>query len=290
MGWGSWGGLVERGGRLGFCLEGVGDFLGGAMTDQARFETVYRGRQSWLHHVAYMRMCKVLLALRALRLGGVNLAGKKIFDYGFGAGTLFRYVPKSATLCGVEQDPVVVEEVGKMLRSRGYENVDLCAIDIATWREHALLQQQYDLFVCSHVLEHLADPVDFLQFVSAAVKPDGCFLGLVPVNERAPNPHHLQVVDKKVVRGWAVASGFEMLWYEENDPFLYWLQPLFTATNGWRHKLAQLISLDVGVSAKIFGERAWFSWGAIVGRLSRSKPTQAAFVLRPRTKAVAGGE
>jgi len=260
------------------------------MTDQVRFETVYRGRQSWLHHAAYMRMCKVLLALRALRLGGVTLAGKKIFDYGFGAGTLFRYLPKSATLCGVEQDPVVVEEVTRMLRARGWENVDLRPIEIATWRDHALLQQRYDLFVCSHVLEHLVDAVDFLKVVRPAVKPDGYFIGLVPVNERAPNPHHLQVVDKAVVGAWAEASGFEMLWYEENDPFLYWMQPLFTATGGWKHKLAQLVSLDVGLSATLFGERAWFAWGSIISPLTFSKPTQAAFVLRPWTKAVAGGE
>ncbi len=252
------------------------------MSSQARFGTVYRGRQSWLHHAAYMRMCKVLFALRGLRLGGVKLDGKKIFDYGFGAGTLFRYLPKSATLCGVEQDPVVVEEVARMLRDRGRENVDLRPIEIAAWRDHALLQRQYDLFVCSHVLEHLADPVDFLKVVRLAVNPDGYFLGLVPVNERARNPHHLQVVCKAVVKAWAEASGFEMLWYEENDPFLYWMQPLFTAASGWKHKLAQLVSLDVGLSATLFGERAWFAWGLIFGSLTVSKPTQAAFLLRPK--------
>jgi len=103
------------------------------------------------------------------------------------------------------------------------------------------------------------------------------------VNERANNPHHLQVVGKAVVGAWAEASGFEMLWYEENDPFLYWMQPLFTATGGWKHKLAQLVSLDVGLSATLFGERAWFAWASIIGPLTFSKPTQAVFLLRPKS-------
>jgi len=43
---------------------------------QENFETVYRGRQGWLHHSSYMRMSKVMLALRALRRHGVALAGR----------------------------------------------------------------------------------------------------------------------------------------------------------------------------------------------------------------------
>ena len=51
--------------------------------DQTVFETVYRGRQSALHHLAYMRMGKVLLALRSLAGAGIDLSDKTIFDYGF---------------------------------------------------------------------------------------------------------------------------------------------------------------------------------------------------------------
>jgi hypothetical protein len=42
------------------------------MKSQEIFETVYRGRQGWLHHSSYMRMAKVMLALRALRRHGVG--------------------------------------------------------------------------------------------------------------------------------------------------------------------------------------------------------------------------
>lgn len=252
------------------------------MSSQVIFETVYRGRQGLLHHCAYMRMGKVLLALRVLRLGKLQLVHKDVFDYGFGAGAFFRYCPTSASLSGIEQDPVVCQQVSTMLARRGFRNVNLQPIEIERWQEHPLLKREYDMFLCSHVLEHLPDPANFLKTVRSCVRSGGVFLGLVPINERAQNPHHLQKVDRAVVERWAADAGYEMAHYEENDPFLYWAQPLFTVTSGWKHKLAQAISLDLGLSATLVGERLWFAWGKVFGKLTLSKPTQAAFLLRPK--------
>jgi SAM-dependent methyltransferase len=233
-----------------------------------------------------MRMGKVLLAQRILRLAGIRLTQKDIFDYGFGAGTFYRYCPPDARLFGVEQDPVVCQEVTEMLGWRGSRHVDLRPIEIARWKEHPLLQKSYDIFLCSHVLEHLPEPVDFLKTVRRCVKLDGVFVGLVPINERAENPHHMQKVDRAVVEGWAADAGYEVAYYEENDPFLYWAQPLYTVTSGLKHKLAQAMSLDLGLSATLFGERLWFAWGKVFGKLTLSKPTQAAFLLRPKQQKV----
>jgi len=249
---------------------------------QKVFETVYRGRQGALHHASYLRMSKVMLALRVLRLKGISLEHATVFDYGFGAGTFYRYCPADARLFGVEQDPVVCQEVTQMLAGRGHHQVDLQPIEIERWKDHPLLQRSYDVFLCSHVLEHLPDPVEFLKNVQPCVKPGGVFVGLVPVNERVSNPHHLQVVDRTMVERWAAESDYEVAYYEENDPFLYWAQPLYTVTAGWKHKLAQAVSLDLGLSAKLFGERLWLEWGKVFGKLTFSKPTQAAFVLRPK--------
>lgn len=250
--------------------------------DQTVFETIYRKRQRTWHHWAYMRMGKVLFIQRTLANAGVDLTAKSLFDYGFGSGTFFRYCPKDTELFGVEQDPVICREVGRMLTQLGFSSVNLQALDISHWQEHPLLQRSYDIFLCSHVLEHLSDPVGFLTAVQSCVKPGGFFLGLVPVNERAANPHHVQTVTRAVVSRWADAAGYEVISYEENDPFLYWLQPLFTVNAGWRHKLAQVASLSLGVPATLCGERLWFALGNLFAKLTRSKPTQAAFILKIR--------
>ncbi len=262
--------LVMREGRLLVGCMSVGS--------QQIFETVYRGRQGFLHHAAYMRMGKVMLTLRALRRHGVDLAGRRIFDYGFGAGTFFRYCPRDAALFGVEQDPVVVEEVAGMLLGRGFGGVDLRAISIPAWREHPLLAREYDVFLCSHVLEHLERPVEFLTVVRGCLAEGGVFVGLVPINERAENPHHVQKVNRAVVDRWAAEAGLRVEYYEENDPFLYWVQPLYAVDSGWRHRVGQAVSLDLGLSCKLWGERMWFGfWAKLCGLVS--KPTQAVFVL-----------
>src|SRR5882724_9342013 len=124
------------------------------MASQQIFETVYRSRQSFLHHASYMRMAKVLLTQYVLNKDGISLKERTLFDYGFGAGTFFRYCPSSTQLFGVEIDPVNVAEVAQMLLSRGVKNARLEPIEVEHWEQHPLLQRKYQVVLCSHVLEH----------------------------------------------------------------------------------------------------------------------------------------
>ena len=254
---------------------------------QDRFETVYRGRQGCLHHASYMRMSKVLLAIRTVRRLGASLSGLDIFDYGFGAGTFFRHCPTDARLFGVELDPIVSQEVSNMLSRRSFRSVDLRPIDSKDWKTHSLMQRQYDFFLCSHVLEHLPDPVEFLRSVHSSLKPGAIFMVIVPINELVTNPHHLHAINRSTVSKWAADSGYEIIFYEESDPFLYWAQPLYAATSGWKHKTAQALSLVVGCLSALLGERLWFRLGPLFEALTFSKSTQAVFVLRDAPAAAA---
>jgi len=247
--------------------------------DQSVFEKVYRGRQGALHHTAYMRMGKVLLALRALAGVGLSLRGRSLFDYGFGAGTFFRYCPPEARLFGVEMDEENIREVKGMLEKRGLQ-ADLQKIEIENWSEHPLLQRSYEVFLCSHVLEHLPDPVEFLTKVRSCITADGVFVGLVPLNELVANPHHVHAPNREMISSWVTAAGYRMLSYEENDPFIYRFQPLYAVDGGWKHKLAQAVSLGLGIPATILGQRAWFALGRVFAAFTRSKPSQAVFVAK----------
>ena len=229
------------------------------MAGQEVFKSVYRGRQSALHHMAYMRMAKVLLALHVLDKAGVALKDKAVFDYGFGAGTFFRYCPPSARIAGVEMDSVNVADVQESLRHRGFSDVHLEVVADGQWERHPLLQKQYDVFLCSHVLEHLPDPPAFLRQTRGSIKSDGVFVGLVPLNERRANPHHVQICDRTKIQGWLEQAGFRARCYLESDPWTYWLQPLFTCDSGMRHKLAELFSIALGVPSTFLGHRAWES-------------------------------
>jgi SAM-dependent methyltransferase len=235
--------------------------------------------------MSYMRMAKVLLTLSLLRKAGVQLEGKSLFDYGFGAGTFFRYCPANTRLIGVELDAQNVAEVTTMLASRGYKDVHLEPIKMSHWEEHPLLDQRYDAVLCSHVLEHLPDPVLFLRRIQNCLGPGGLFIGLVPINERKSNPHHVQIVDQPTIQLWARKSDFEIRCYMEGDQWGYWFQPLYATEteSGLPHRVGQIVSMALGIPATILGPQLWRTFGEAFGRLTFSKPTQAAFVLTRRT-------
>ncbi len=238
----------------------------------------YRGRQGALHHLAYMRMSKVLLALDLCRRAGITLSGKDVFDYGFGAGTFFRHCPRASRLFGVEMDAENVAAVRAMLTGRG-QTADLQTIDIAHWSQHPLLARKYHVILCSHVLEHLPEPAAFLTRLRECLHPGGAFIGLVPINERVLDPHHVQPLDEAKIRALATAAGLRVTDYVEADPWLYWLQPIWTSETGLRHKVAQALSFGLGLLATTLGPRLWSTAGHLARPLTLGKFTQAAFIL-----------
>jgi 2-polyprenyl-3-methyl-5-hydroxy-6-metoxy-1,4-benzoquinol methylase len=245
--------------------------------DQSAFLECYRGRQGALNHLAYMRMSKVLLTLELCRRAGLALAGRDLFDYGFGAGTFFRHCPRDARLFGVEMDAENVAAVRAMLAARG-QRADLQTIDIAHWSEHPLLARRYDAILCSHVLEHLPDPTAFLRRMAECLGPGGVFIGLVPIHERVMEPRHVQRLDEAKIRAIGAAAGLHTAFYLEADPWLYWLQPIWTCESGWPHGLARVLSFGLGLVASALGPRVWDAAGRVVRPLTGSRFTQAAFI------------
>ncbi|MFA6175277.1 MAG: class I SAM-dependent methyltransferase [Phycisphaerae bacterium] len=224
-------------------------------------------------------MSKVLLALEVVRIANIDLGQKRIFDYGFGAGTFFRYCPLSAQLFGVEMDAQNVRDVALMLQTKGYREVDLRQIKIENWSAHPFLRQQYDFILCSHVLEHLVDPVGFLKILRHCLAPGGHFLGLVPLNEREDNPHHVHKPDKAMIASWAENSGYHVQVYCEADEIFYPFQPLYIYDEGFMHKLAQAVSLGLGVFSTVMGPNLWWRFNRLLRHVFPIKPTQAAFLL-----------
>jgi 2-polyprenyl-3-methyl-5-hydroxy-6-metoxy-1,4-benzoquinol methylase len=225
-------------------------------------------------------MSKVLLALQLCRKAGVTFENKDIFDYGFGAGTFFRYCPTSSRLFGVELDPENVNAVRDMLRRRGFTNLDLRTIEIERWQTHPLLERKYDIILCSHVLEHLPDPVAFLRTMANCLRPSGVFLGLVPINERRIDPHHVQMVDRKKVAEWAKATGLRVESYTEADPWMYWLQSIIRPQGKYNRLMAQALSIGIGIPATLLNAERWSRLSRGYARLTASLPTQAGFFLR----------
>jgi len=252
--------------------------------DALKQDTKWRvcgNRQSWVYHLAYMRLSKALALLYALGGAGLSLADRSIFDFGFGAGTFFRYCPKQNPLFGVELNDVHVANVKESLRKNGYEHVDLRTIDQEQWRDHELLARRYDLVVASHVLEHLKDPVPLLARLVCCLTPAGFLLGAVPINESVAHREHEWAVDRTLLETWARAAHAEIIDYRELDCFTYYALPIFAKESRLGRVMAQTTSLGLGVCAALFGMRRWFALSALLGKVAGAKPGQAVFLMRP---------
>jgi len=242
---------------------------------------VYRNRQSWLYHLAYMRLSKVYGVLHALDASGVGLAGMRVFDYGFGAGTLFLHCPKDTRLFGIELDPDHVKRVGEILRAKGYR-AELEPVDEENWRGHRMLSGSYDIVVASHVLEHLTNPPDLLRRLAQCAAPDGLVAVLLPINERVEHSGHECAIEDGTVDKWAAEAGAEVVLQFDFDPFTYYAWPVLEGRSRLARVAAQAVSLTLGVAASLIGRRAWMTLGRWCLNLPGAKPAQRAVVLRPR--------
>ena len=252
--------------------------------DQEKFYTVYRGRQSAIFHIAYMRTCKVKAAQLMLQRNGIALKGIDVMDYGFGTGTFFRVCDPSCRIAGVEVDEVNVHDVRRMLSARGHNVQDIAVLDVATWEEHPLLAEgrQYDVILISHVLEHLDEPVHVMKRLSRNLKPNGMLLGLLPVNEIIKDPNHKWVCDRKRVDQWVADAQMQLVDYHEMDHYVYWLLPVLHLKGAIGRAIAQGVSLFLGILQVPFSPGAWFGMGRGL-RLIGAKPAQIGFLAKRRS-------
>jgi SAM-dependent methyltransferase len=248
---------------------------------QDKYYSVYRNRHSWIYHLAYMRLSKVLAALYAIEKQGLSLLDESILDYGFGAGTFFRYCPKECALFGVELDAVNMEAVKRALGRMGYRQVDLRVISEKEWQDHELLTRQYDLIVASHVLEHMEEPALLMNRLLSCLTPQGCLLAVVPINEVVPHESHVSVIERQVIEDWAQAVNATIMDYRELDRFTYCARPILHKTSRVGRLFAQGVSLGLGIPAALLGARRWFILDALFGRATGAKPAQAVFLMRP---------
>ena len=101
----------------------------------------------------------------------------------------------------------------------------------------------------------------------------------MPINERLMDPHHVQRLNRSKIEDFAQAAGLRVVSYVEADPWLYWLQPVFSRESKPMKMLAQFLSIALGMPATLLGPRAWCGLGKVFAFLTASKPTQAGFIL-----------
>ncbi len=157
--------------------------------------------------------------LRALRLKG------PLFEVGCGAGYFLHYMKKQGwTALGCDVDPSAVQAAKKLL------NVDVIHSDF-----HASLveDRSLDVLVAFEVIEHLEDPITFLQLASAKLRKGGyLFLSTPNASTKWPQhwskertvlpPFHLTVFSERSMQRAAESTGFQVMEFKQKPvPFRY---------------------------------------------------------------------
>jgi 2-polyprenyl-3-methyl-5-hydroxy-6-metoxy-1,4-benzoquinol methylase len=97
--------------------------------------------------------------------------GKRLLEVGFGTGDTLVWLTKLGWLAeGLEVDPIAVEQAA----NRGL-NVRLGRLEDVAYPD-----AHFDAVVSSHVIEHVADPLKFLQESSRILKPGGVLVAVTP--------------------------------------------------------------------------------------------------------------
>ena len=95
----------------------------------------------------------------------------RLLDVGSGVGLLVELAgERGAQACGIDRAPAA----GRVARSHG--------VDVRSCELSDLDEDEFDVVVMMHVLEHVPDPVGFLRDAACRLRPGGILLVNVPIS------------------------------------------------------------------------------------------------------------
>jgi len=131
------------------------------------------GSSRWLHKYNPVRVdyiCDAACRFLGRDRTGASLRGLRILDIGCGAGVLCESLARlGAKVVGVEPGATLIDLASRRARDSGL-NIDYrCATAESLVRS----AERFDLVLAMEVIEHVADPRDFLRVCSELTKPSG---------------------------------------------------------------------------------------------------------------------
>ncbi len=130
-----------------------------------RFDVRYRCRR--IHEV--------------LREMGIKTEGKRVLDFGFGAGDLLRSFPESCSITGVDVSESAVASAQKDERFKNFSNKNF--IVVPENDPNALPEGPFDIIITSHALEHVYQEKEVLETMKKRLVPGGILAVYVPIEE-----------------------------------------------------------------------------------------------------------
>lgn len=180
-----------------------------------------------------------------------NTNDLKVLDIGCGSGDLlmaFRRFNPNISLAGADFSEGAIKRV-KALGFKGYSG-DICKIDFGT--------DKFDLIICQQLIEHLHDPLAFLEHIKAYLKSDGVLILETPGVESVDRnifkgcwggyhiPRHLFLFSERTIRLALSKHGFKIvdIFYDFCLAFWVWSLHNLIVKYTNKRKIAALFSLN----------------------------------------------
>lgn len=165
----------------------------------------------------YDMQIKRKLFLFAMRECHIDMEARQVLDVGFGSGDILFSFPSSCKIRGVDFSADAVRAGTIRAARKGYGDADFFAIDLDT-SPIPFGDAEFDIIICSHVLEHLADDRAMLEQLHRLLIPSGSAIILIPVNE-APgdDPHHVRQYTQESFTARAREAGFQLRFHFEGE-------------------------------------------------------------------------
>lgn len=154
-----------------------------------------------------------------LERSGVALTrpGFSVFEYGFGGGHLLRAMRQATLIRGVEASEAAVARLQRRWPTRSAN------LELKQWSDASRLPYgdgEFDLTICSHVLEHLPDDEAALTELERLTVSGGHLLIILPANERLfPGSKHLRLYAMQEFSSRLRARGLRQVAIDEHQRF-----------------------------------------------------------------------
>lgn len=171
----------------------------------------FRALHDWLRYDARYRL---FLMEELFRAHDIPFERQRVFELGFGSGSLLMRFDTTSTLHGSEISESAVTALQSDPRTRAYHEVRL---------QRALPSgapsfpgREYDVVIASHVLEHVADDLASLKSLAEHTRPGGYGLFFLPLERPRHNPDHARTYTKAGFERLLQQAGFTPLTSSEN--------------------------------------------------------------------------
>lgn len=165
----------------------------------------------WLHgRLSFDQQSKLspnLSVAKPILKGIVEEQGEaKVLDYGCGWGVFLLSLPRRQVeaYCYDISEPAMsgLEAVMRMLRRK------VSRIDFG--EDGRIIPEDFDVIICSHVLEHVDDDRRLLTDLSRALRQGGFLLINVPINETLPDPKHVRFYTPGILKMLMTETGLKI--------------------------------------------------------------------------------